>query len=352
VAELSIERITIPAHIDDPGAGDFIEMIELGNAIEADALGTDQDSFNPREQLPWWQSPQRPKHAVVARLDGRIVGRGLAELTDDPDSTAVTITVEVASENRRRGIGDALLEAAVTLVPDATTHQIWVTYGGPAVGDRLPAPTGFGSVPLDDPGTRFLLRHGFALEQVERISRLPLPVEVGAALAEASAAAGSDYLVHHWSGATPERWLEGLAAARSRMATDAPWAGLEPDSGHWDAERVRESEAREAGDGLTRLTVAVEHVPSGELVAYNELAVPPETRRSVQQADTLVLADHRGHRLGMLVKTANLERLQREHLGYTSVMTYNAEENRHMLSVNEALGFVAIGYEGAWRRDL
>lgn len=351
MAELSIEQITIPTRIDDPGAGDFIEMIELGNAIEADALGTDQDSFSPREQLPWWQSPQRPKHAVVARVDGRIVGRGLAELTDDPDSTAVTITVEVALENRRHGIGDALLEAAIALVPDTTTHQAWVAHGGAAEGDRLPAPTGFGSVPLEDPGTRFLLRHGFALEQVERISRLPLPVEVGVALAEASAAAGSDYVLHHWSGATPERWLDGVAAARSRMATDAPWAGVEPDSGHWDADRVRGADARETDDGRIKHTLVAEHLPSGELVAYNELSVPPELRRSISQFDTLVLADHRGHRLGMLVKAANLLRVHETHPGYSSVMTYNAEENRHMLSVNEALGFVAIGYEGAWRRD-
>lgn len=349
--EVLIERVTIPSAIDVPDAADFVGMIELGNRIEADALGTDRDIDTPREQLPWWHSPDEPKHAIIARLDGLIVGRGLAELTDDPDSPAAWLTVEVDRDFRGRGIGAALFDAVTALVPEKPVQQVYLLHGADG-GERIPSPTGFGSVPLDHPGTRFLLARGFSLGQVVRVSSLRLPVEVQAAFADASAAAGPDYAVHLWSGPAPERWLEGLAIARSRMATDAPWAGIEPDSGRWTADRVREADAREATGGRIRLTAIVEHLPSGRLAAYNELSVPPEKRRSVTQYDTLVLADHRGHRLGMLVKSANLLALQREHPGHPAVGTYNAEENRHMLSVNEALGFVPIGYEGAWRRDL
>jgi GNAT superfamily N-acetyltransferase len=80
--------------------------------------------------------------------------------------------------------------------------------------------------------------------------------------------------------------------------------------------------------------------------------VPREAHRAVSQEDTLVLREHRGHRLGMLLKVANLQALHRSMPGYPSVITFNAEENRHMLRVNEELGFVPIGYEGAWRRVL
>jgi hypothetical protein len=85
-------------------------------------------------------------------------------------------------------------------------------------------------------------------------------------------------------------------------------------------------------------------------VGYTELSAPPELGRSVTQEDTLVLREHRGHRLGMLLKAANLLQLAQVRPGYPAVTTFNAEENRHMLSVNEALGFVPMGYEGAWKR--
>ena len=93
-------------------------------------------------------------------------------------------------------------------------------------------------------------------------------------------------------------------------------------------------------------------MPSGRLVGYSSLSVPPERHRAVSQEDTLVIREHRGHALGMLLKVANLARLQQERPGHPSVITFNAEENRHMLSVNEAVGFVPMGYEGAWRKAL
>lgn len=86
-------------------------------------------------------------------------------------------------------------------------------------------------------------------------------------------------------------------------------------------------------------------------MGFTELEVSAEPGRAVSQEDTLVLREHRGRRLGLLLKVANLELLAAESPGHPSVMTYNAEENRHMLTVNEALGFVPVGYEGAWRRD-
>jgi RimJ/RimL family protein N-acetyltransferase len=67
--------------------------------------------------------------------------------------------------------------------------------------------------------------------------------------------------------------------------------------------------------------------------------VPKHDPGHVFQWGTLVAAGHRGHRLGMATKAHNLLWVMAEEPGRTSLVTTNAEVNRHMIAVNEALGF-------------
>ena len=61
---------------------------------------------------------------------------------------------------------------------------------------------------------------------------------------------------------------------------------------------------------------------------------------------------HRGRRLGMLVKAANLRRLTGELPAVRRVDTWNAEENAWMLAINVALGFRPSGGAGEWQLAL
>ncbi|MOA63722.1 hypothetical protein D3C78_1895520 [compost metagenome] len=54
----------------------------------------------------------------------------------------------------------------------------------------------------------------------------------------------------------------------------------------------------------------------------------------------------------MLVKIANLRRIHELWPSATSVMTWNADENRHMLAINIALGFKPSGFDGEWQKRL
>lgn len=352
----SIEELVIPASLDAPGAEDFIEMTRMRNRIEAESAGTFDLAMRPAELLPAWHDQAfEAKRMLVARVEGTMAGRAIIEL---PLGTPIAwITVEVLAEYRLAGIGSALYARIEQLAVAADTPvlQGYVIQGESGYIDRIIAPTGFGSVPRDSPATRFALARGFRLEQVARMSRLELPADrrvLRRRYLQASAAAGPGYHVAYWAGPTPDEHLAQVAALRARLATDAPQAGLEPDTSPWSPERVRAEDAILEGSPRTRLTALAEHVDTGEAAGYTELDVPRELSRPVRQGDTIVLQQHRGRRLGMVLKAGNLLRLGEARPGHPAVLTFTAEENRHMLAVNEALGFLPWGYEGAWKKTL
>ena len=344
---LTIEELVIPASLDEPQARGFREMTAVRNEIEAGVIGSLELAMTPEDLLPRWQDPYSPQHGFIARIDGRIVGRSLVDLTIEEGSRESSLRVEVLGAFRGRGIGAALYDSAesIATVDRRTTLQGEVLSVA-AEGESLASPTGFGALPANGLGVRFALARGFELQQVVRISRLALPVRLP------RLPPAGDYRVVSWENATPDRWLDDIAVLHARMSTDAPSAGLDTTEEVWDSERVRTLDAlRERGSRRTMIA-AVEHMPTRRVIAFSELAVPRDPTLAVHQQDTLVLSEHRGHRLGMLVKLANLAALQSRYPGRPSVITYNAEENRHMLSVNEAIGFVAFGYEGNWQKRL
>ena len=405
MTDIVIDEIVVPRTLEprpvadrdaDPGADHadraaradrvaaYVEAIALENAVQAAVLGFGDLDFSPAEQLPQWHDPFTPRRLFVVRAEGRIVGQATYETLSDPAVTTCWLWVAVDPEHRRRGLGTALLDhveavaraagrtdvisfvasgQGVASGQDATAGSDATSGSGPAAGpgpatapaDRLEASTGHGWVPRASSEVRFALSRGYALGQVERISRLPLPVDeeaLAAIRSEALAAAGDEYRVHTWSGPTPRRWQSDVAAMATALSTDAPMGDVPEPEDVWTVERLVEAERRRATSGRASLTAAAEHVPTGRLVACSDLAVPDDASRPVMQQMTLVRREHRGHRLGWLVKVANLDRLAVEKPGRPAVLTFNAEENRPMLAVNEAVGFVPIGVEGVWHRLL
>lgn len=350
-----IEELAIPASMDAPDAADFAEMVDVRNAIETHVMGTDVLNYTARELLPIYRMQHHePMRIFVARVAGRIVGRGILSWSSAEDTTASWAEVEVLPSFRRRGVGTALLDhlTSLALASGRPTLQADAIHSRPETGERIEPPTGFGWLSADDPGARFLRHHGYQLEQVARISGLRLPVDpslLAAKRASAQDAAGPGYRVVSWAGPTPPEWVDDLATLKTRMSTDAPSAALDMSEEKWDAARVADWDGQLADSGRERLTVAALHVPTGRLAGFNELYLPADRARPVSQEDTLVLAEHRGRRLGMLLKVANLQELAEVSPSSPMVTTFNAEENRHMLDVNEAVGFTAIGYEGAWK---
>jgi len=360
----SVRELPVPTSLEDVDAWLLHGMVDAQNEATRTLWGTDDFATTPRRALSQLEHQEYDRRVRLVAVDdtadatdpARVLGFARLDLPLTDNTHTGWLDLGVRPAHRGRGIGDALHTAALDVARGAgRTHLVTETEQTvePAPGPRtLAAASGEGVVSRDDAAVRFALAHGWRLEQVARHSRLALPLDpaaVEAHRARAAAAAGPDYRPVTWVDATPDVWAEQLAALRTSMSTDEPTAGLDVEEEAWDAARVLADDAETLGRDEHLLTTAVEHVPSGRLVAYSQLMVPPHTDEFVWQGDTLVQAEHRGHRLGMLVKTVQLQALAAQRPAVRRISTWNAQENRWMLAINVALGFRPAGGSGVWQ---
>lgn len=201
----------------------------------------------------------------------------------------------------------------------------------------------------------FAVGRGFVLEQVERHSmeRVPVAADVLERFGDEAAAIGSpEYELVRWVDRSPDELVPGLCALQVAMSTDMPHGELAFEVETWDEARLRDAEAENVAAGRRSCQVAAVHRASGEVVGYTEVQVMAERPEVGFQENTIVLRAHRGHRLGMWLKVANLGRLAEEFPALRRIHTWNAEENGPMLDINVALGFEPAGVEGMWQLRL
>lgn len=360
----ALQPMPLPADLDAPDAWAIHGAAAVSLGVEIDRYGHDDLASRPAQILGALRNRFTRTTEVVAMRAGAapapdsVVGCAYASLPLTSNPHLAYVGVEVHPAHRGLGAGGALLAEVERLATDegrtslvAWTEQVGEPDAGSA--DALVPPTGSGLVRASEPGVRLARKAGYALEQAERYSVLHLPVapELLQTLHDdAAARAGDGYRLHTWSGETPELHVAAMAMLQTRMSADIPTADLDMDEDPWDADRVREEEARVAAAGHGSLTTVAEHVATGDLVAYSRLMFPLDRPEAAHQEDTLVLSAHRGHRLGMLLKTRQLIRFAQERPSTLRIHTWNAEENAHMLAINVALGFRPTGVVGMWQK--
>lgn len=172
---------------------------------------------------------------------------------------------------------------------------------------------------------------------------MPIPVDE-ATLDEWAGAAKPyhrDYRLVSVQGGVPDELVPGFCALQAAFNEEAPMGDFDVEPEVWTAERLRANEERRERQGTwTDVTFAI--APDGSVVGMTELEVTGEGRGNCLQGGTLVLPHHRGHRLGMALKVANLRSLQTRDFELTMIHSWNAEVNDHMGAINAALGFVAV----------
>ncbi|MCU1691943.1 MAG: family N-acetyltransferase [Frankiales bacterium] len=327
------------------------DALSAWQAVHAAALVQDRpgDAVPPLQEvraaalagLPE-RSPSELVRLLLVRDDGRPVGAGRVELPLRDNTHLLYAEAHVHPDARRRGAGRALLRAAEEQAAAAGRALLTADL------DEPPHLLG------RSPGRAFLEAAGFTrgLLEVRRELALPVPADRLDALDEQARERSAGYRVVTWRDRCPDALLDARADLGRVMSVDAPVGDLDVHEEAWDAERVREREQLLVEQGRGCVVAAALHEATGALVAFTELVVRPALPERAEQWETLVLAAHRGHRLGLLVKVAALRRLVVEQPQVRAVSTTNADTNRWMIAVNEALGFVPDGEVSSWQRPL
>lgn len=279
-------------------------------------------------------SPDEPSTYYLAYSDDVLVGTAVIELPHLDNTGTAWAGIVVHPQARGRGAGAALWEF-VAQTARAVQRKLVVfetKLGGheEAFARRRGAELGI-----------YTARRRLAVEP----STLALADQLGVeALPHAEG-----YDLHSYLGATPEPWIEGIAYLNGRMSTDAPLDDLEWEPENYDAERVRGREALyDAWGQRVHSTIAV-HSETGAVAGFTNIGVCIDDPTAGHQWNTIVDPDHRGHRLGTLLKAANLRFTLVHCPDMATVLTWNAVSNAPMIAVNEAMGFRPFDHWGEWQ---
>ncbi|WP_370873100.1 GNAT family N-acetyltransferase [Arthrobacter bambusae] len=362
---VEIGQLWIPDSLDADDARDFLAAVEVSRRVRMQIWGTDDLAYTPLEKLLELGDPYERQVILVARVDGRIVGTVDIALPLADNMDLAEFTLDILPEFQRRGVGRQLLEAAEhfaksegrTMIMVDTNHPAESLRGG-AEGQLVPG-SGMGFVPLASREVDFARRTGYTLQHIEQFSSCALPLDsklVAELEAEAEDANAGRYRVHHWTDRCPQQWLEAVAALENAagevVSEGSEAAEVEQQQLVFDGAVLRQAEDAAVAQGRRTVVTAVEHVASGRIVGLTTIGVLAQRQDVVFQDDTIVLQEHRGNKLGLLIKVANMQRLSEQFPDARVIYTWNAPENRYLLTVNKQLGFTTAGVTGLWQKEL
>ncbi len=346
----------------DPASPYFAGMVQLLEDLDREAVG--DDAYEPQDP-GWhavsWRTHNGHQRAWAVVEDEQVVAVAKAFLPVRDNTHLVELELGTHPEHRGRGHARALLDRVVATVRDQGRDTVvcgtavrldpeatW------ALHERAVADSGVSTRGLPGPGTSFATAAGAVVAQTELRSQVRLPVdEAVLAAVEAEVGTHADgYTTRAWTGLPPEDLLDDRAVLAARMSTDPPLGDMDWRPEVWDADRVRETYADWQRRGLQVVGAGAVHEASGQMVAFSEIGRDTRLPRIAYQFDTIVVPEHRGRRLGIVVKAANLRALEAAMPDVERVQTWNALENGPMLRVNRAMGFVPVALYPLWQLRL
>jgi GNAT superfamily N-acetyltransferase len=280
----------------------------------------------------------------LGTVDDAAVAAGAVEYSTADNLDAALVGVQVRPERRRRGFGtlmlDHLLDILAELGRTIVTAETSYPYDAPRDGS--------GSA-----GAEFLRSCGFkfGLGDIQRVLDVRTAAAIVPDLLAEVAPAYADYRLVPFSGPVPDDFVASYAALVASLPSEVPSGELTVHQRSADVEVLRASEEllrRQRRRSIR--TVALDG--NGDVAGYTSIVVPGDESRIAYQWGTLVAREHRGHRLGLALKAANLELLVREEPAVDTLVTYNAQVNDHMVAINDRFGFRPVERLGEFERRL
>ena len=280
---------------------------------------------------------------VLGVHDGIPVAAGYLELPMLDNTGYANLDVLTDPEHRRRGHGSAML-TELERCADAAGRTV--------LDGELQYPL-HEAADGDWPGIAFARSHGyrFVQEEIQRTLDVPVDADRLDELAALAAVRHVGYRLETWvEDEEPAERSTAVAALEATLMVEAPSGDrTDLETQAVDPESDRQADQRRRAQRRTRVR-AVAVTTDDEVVAYSDLMVAGYDPGRAHQWGTLVRRDHRGYRLGLAVKVAALQRLQRDFPEVTSIPTWNAASNAHMIAVNEQLGYRVTERLATWEK--
>lgn len=279
-----------------------------------------------------WSARVRARDARGAVAGWAATSRSLNE----PDNAHIAWTeLMVHPDHRRRGLGRALL---VELARAAEGQHPDLVFMGMA-NDRVPS------------GEGFLRAAGAEAGLPMKTNQLVLADVDRARIAEWARIDAAGYTLEHIDGAVPDRLMQAFIDAANGM-NDAPKGTLRMADWKLTVEQVRDRESWRKQVGIESWLIVAVHDATGAGAGFTEVSYDPKQPWLVWQQGTATTPAHRGHRLGLWMKAANLERVLRERPEALYIRTGNANTNAQMLGINTQLGFTVAWQSTIWQLPL
>ncbi|MEU8263396.1 GNAT family N-acetyltransferase [Micromonospora sp. NPDC048999] len=297
-------------------------------AVECEATAQARPGWVPlgaTARIAAWRADNGWTRRLVGAFEGETLVGFASSWTahDTPDTSWVDVAV--LPQHQRRGIGTRLVAAAENASPEGASRFVASAYR--ATASEIEGLANRSARPL-----------GYAAASTETVVELDL---VGADFPAHLPADG--YTVSTYLNGVPEQLRAQVGVLKGLVDAEAPNGEL-----GWEPTPVT---ARDYQDEISlwqaQGRTAVEAIalgPDDDVVAWTCLVVAADPARPAQIEGTMVLAEHRGQRLGRAVKVASLL-VARDKTSCRHVRTSSDDQNVWMRAINHELGFVPVECE-------